>query len=325
MATQINPGLARLWIAANTRQYGYRRPHALNELSSEQQRLLDFLEHGVTQAQLQSLNKLANTNKATVSEILSEVSPLLWQSSRTLPKQIIEERFAEITRIFLMGQDPADILLVRKKKIVFIESLDSTGFTIGKALAIGGIGRLISLDQKRVSNADLGPLSYSKSEVGIPRVRAAQKTIGPALEFHSRISRSLDQVSASVVIANDIVNPNSYQKWMARDIPHLSICFDEEGVEISPLILPGKTPCLGCMQLYEIETKENWKLIAPQLLALDRDLGDAPLLLFAAAIATNTLLNFFDSGECQKHAIRLNREGEVITLEPRSISCGCRY
>jgi hypothetical protein len=325
MATQINPGLARLWIAANTRQYGYRRPHALKELSSEQQRLLDFLEHGVTQAQLQSLNKLANTNKTAVSDILSEVSPLLWQSSRTLPKQIVKERFAEITRIFLMGQDPAEILLVRKKKIVFIESLDSTGFTIGKALAIGGIGRLISLDQKRVSTSDLGPLSYSKSEIGIPRVRAAQKTIGPVLEFHSRISRSLDQVSASVVIANDIVNPDSYQKWMARDIPHLSICFDEEGVEISPLILPGKTPCLGCMQLYEIETKENWKLIAPQLLALDRDLGDAPLLLFAAAIATNTLLNFFDSGECQNNAIRLNREGEVITLEPRSISCGCRY
>jgi hypothetical protein len=32
MATQINPALARLWIANNTRQYGYRNFTQLTEL-----------------------------------------------------------------------------------------------------------------------------------------------------------------------------------------------------------------------------------------------------------------------------------------------------
>lgn len=216
------------------------------------------------------------------------------------------------------------ILRQRLTKKIYLEKLDATGFTICKALDLAGIGKIISLDQRRIQLPDIGPLSFSRAQLGIPRVKAAQSLIGKKLEFHSRISKSLDEISVAVIIANDIVDPACYQRWLSRDIPHLAICFDEEGVEVSPLIIPGRTACLGCQELFRLQEIDNWPVIAPQLLALGRDLADSPMLLFASAVAMNNILNFVDFGEATNEAFRLNRSGEMVCYKPQNLSCGCR-
>ena len=324
MAMQINPGLARLWISNNTRQYGYRAPTKLENLQEDQLRILDYLELGVTTSQLENLEEIAKVSSSRSQEVINRLSPVLWQGRQTLSSKDVEERFAEISRIFLQGGDPAKTLIQRLSRKIYIEKLDATGFTICKAFDLAGIGRLISLDQKRIQLSDVGPLSFAKAQLGIPRVKAAQFLLGKKLEFHSRISKSLDELSAAVLIANDVVHPSSYQRWLSRDVPHIAICFDEEGVEVSPLIIAGRTPCIGCQELFQLQTVENWPIIAPQLLALDRDLADSPMILFASAIAVNNILNFLDFGEVSAEAYRLRRSGEVSTLIPRNISCGCR-
>ena len=324
MATQINPALARLWIANNTRQYGYRNFTQLTQLQEDQLRVLDYLEQGLTKNQIGNLDQIAKVSTNRSQELLARISPVLWQSSETLSTSEIEQRFAEISRIFLQGADPVEILRLRLSKKIYVEKLDATGFTICKALDLAGIGKLISFDQKRIQLSDVGPLSFTKAQLGLPRVKAAQSLIGKKLEFHSRISKSLDEISLAVILANDVVDPNSYQRWLARDIPHFAICFDEEGVEVSPLVIPGKTACLGCQELSRLQQIENWPVIAPQLLALERDLADAPMLLFASGIAVNNILNFVDSGEVTSEAFRLNRSGELACFTPKNISCGCR-
>ena len=324
MATQINPALARLWISNSARQYGYRNFTRLTNLQEDQLRVLDYLEQGLTSSQLTSLNRIARVSPFRTQELLGRMSPAVWSSSETLPAKDIEQRFAEISRIFLQGLDPVATLRLRLTKKIYIEKLDATGFTICKALDLAGIGKLISLDQKRIQLADLGPLSFSKAEIGIPRVKAAQFLIGKKLEFHSRISKSLDEISVAVIMATDVINPLSYQRWLSRDIPHIAICFDEEGVEVSPIIIPGRTACLGCQELYQLQTVEHWPVIAPQLLALQRDLADSPMLLFASGIVVNNLLNFLDYGEISTEAYRLKRSGEVVSYSPKNISCGCR-
>jgi hypothetical protein len=213
---------------------------------------------------------------------------------------------------------------LRKSKSVFIETLDATGLTIAKALALAGVGKQLSLDQIRVSSQDVSQLGYLAAQLGLPRVRAAQALIGTDLQMHSRISGSFDAVSLAVLITTDIVNPASYQIWQARDIPHLSIVFDEDGVEVSPLIEPGKTSCLACYEKHRIETEPNWPVIAPQLLALNRTLADSALLLFASGVAVNQILNFIDHGQSESNAVRLNRDGEIASFIPPAISCGCR-
>jgi hypothetical protein len=324
MATQINPALARLWISNSTRQYGYRNFTQITNLQEDQLRVLDFLEQGLTVNQLGSLNQIAKVSLGRSDEILARISPVVWQCSETLSKRDVEQRFAEISRILLQGGDPVAILKQRLSKKIYLEKLDATGFTICKALDLAGIGKIISLDQRRIQLPDIGSLSFSKAQLGIPRVKAAQSLIGKKLEFHSRISKSLDEISVAVIISNDIVHPACYQRWLSRDIPHLAICFDEEGVEVSPLIIPGRTACLGCQELFRLQEIENWPVIAPQLLALERDLADSPMLLFASAVAMNNILNFVDFGEATTEAFRLNRSGEMVCYKPQNLSCGCR-
>ncbi len=324
MVHQINPALARLWIADNARQYGYKKALTVSELSEPQQRLLDYFELGLTSSQHSNLPRLAKASEQTVSDLESRLQSVLWQSPTGISRSDVESRFAEIARVLLQGLDPEEVKKLRKSKSVFIETLDATGLTIAKALALAGIGKQLSLDQIRVSSQDVSQLGYLAAQLGLPRVRAAQALIGSDLQMHSRISGSFDAVSLAVLITTDIVNPASYQIWQARDIPHLSIVFDEEGVEVSPLIEPGKTSCLACYEKHRIETESNWPVIAPQLLALDRTLADSALLLFASGVAVNQILNFIDHGQSESNAVRLNRDGKIASFMPPAISCGCR-
>ena len=324
MVHQINPALARLWIADNARQYGYKKALTVSELSEPQQRLLDYFELGLTSSQHSNLPRLAKASEETVSDLESRLQSVLWQSPTGISRSDVESRFAEIARVLLQGLDSEEVKKLRKSKSVFIETLDATGLTIAKALALAGIGKQLSLDQIRVSSQDVSQLGYLAAQLGLPRVRAAQALIGTDLQMHSRISGSFDAVSLAVLITTDIVNPASYQIWQARDIPHLSIVFDEEGVEVSPLIEPGKTSCLACYEKHRIETEPNWPVIAPQLLALDRTLADSALLLFASGVAVNQILNFIDHGQSESNSVRLNRNGEIASFMPPAISCGCR-
>lgn len=324
MVHQINPALARLWIADNARQYGYKKALTVSELSEPQQRLLDYFELGLTSSQHSNLPRLAKASEQTVSDLESRLQSVLWQSPTGISRSDVESRFAEIARVLLQGLDPEEVKKLRKSKSVFIETLDATGLTIAKALALAGVGKQLSLDQIRVSSQDVSQLGYLAAQLGLPRVRAAQALIGTDLQMHSRISGSFDAVSLAVLITTDIVNPASYQIWQARDIPHLSIVFDEEGVEVSPLIEPGNTSCLACYEKHRIETEPNWPVIAPQLLALDRTLADSALLLFASGVAVNQILNFIDHGQSESNAVRLNRDGKIASFMPPAISCGCR-
>lgn len=324
MATQLNPALARLWIADNARQYGYRKALAVTGLSEPQQRLLDYFELGLTTAQRKNLPELAKTSHAEIDSLEKRIAPVLWQSPTGISQQDVETRFAEIARILLQGADPAQIRNLRKTKSVFVEKLDVTGLTIAKALALAGIGRQISMDQTRVSGADISELGYLKAQLGLPRVRAAQAMVGNDLQLHSRISSTFDQISLAVLISSDITNPASYQPWLARDVPHLSVVFDEEGVEVSPLVVPGRTSCLGCYEKHRLETTPNWPVIAPQLLALERTLADSAMLLFASGVVVNQILNFVDSQAIESQALRLNRDSSILGYEPTATNCGCR-
>ena len=328
MATQINPRLARLWLADNIRQYGYRKPLRIESLSEPELRILDYLEAGITASQAQSLPQITGAESDTVSSVVGRVSSVLTESGRLPPELTaaeIDTKFAELARLFSAEGNFADALARRRKARIFIESLGRTGLVFAKALSASEVGTLLTLDQLRVSNKDCLPLGHPRSNFGLPRATSAKTQLGNTqLQFHSRRSGSLDTVTAAVLIANDIVDPGSYQTWLARDVPHVAICFDEEGVEISPLILPGNTPCIGCIEKARFESDSNWQTIAPQLLALDRSNEDSAMILFATGVVTNLLLGLIDQGAfASSRAIRLDRGGSLGTFEPVVSPCGC--
>lgn len=332
MVRQINPGLARLYLDGKTRQYGYRNPLVLHELSPSAQRALDYLEEGIADQQLTLLPKMASADPAEVADLVSRLGGYLSQTSSMLPEldeAFVQARFKEILRLFASTSlDPALAMKVRKRARVFLNSLSPFGFTLAKGLAEAGVGTLITDDQTRLSKLDFGPLGYPAPLAGRPRATAARDLLEGEIEIqhHSRITASYDRMDVAVLIGTDVLNPRLYQRWLSRDIPHMKVLFDEQGVEISHLVIPGITPCLGCLELARLTQDSRWQLVATQLDYLERDLSDSASSLFGAAIALAKTLERIDNPlpNSDLKIVRLDRGSGVRELELNQENCGCR-
>ena len=333
MVKQLNPGLARLYAAANKRQYGYHQPVVVENLSRGQERALDILEQGVSDNQLHLLPKLAHASEPEILNLLARLGSAVRQTSSFHPEfteKQVSERFSEILRIFTSSeQDPAEVMKNRKRQRVFTNEISKFGLTLARGLESTGVGLLLTDDNSRVSKFDCGSLGFSKSQIGFQRAIAARSLVSTGLQIqpHSRVSASFDRVDIAVLASTDVTNPSLYQPWLARDTPHIAVSFTEAGVEISHLVIPGLTPCLGCIEIGRAQQDPEWVSIATQLDYLDRDLSDATSLMFAASIVLSRVLARIDSGLIPNPnpMIKLSaHSGEVMQLEPAAVNCGCQ-
>jgi hypothetical protein len=332
MVRQINPGLARLYLDSKTRQYGYRNPLILSDLSPSAQRALDYLEQGIADQQLSLLPKMAGANPNEVTDLVKRLGGYLRQTSSMLPEldhAQVQTRFREVLRLFASTDlDPAQTLKCRSQARVFLSNLSPLGLTLARAMAAAGIGTLITDDQKRVGETDFGPLGFPGSVIGRPRATAARDLLIGEIELqhHSRITASYDRMDVAILIGHDVLNPRIYQRWLSRDVPHLQVIFDEGGVEVSHLVIPGITPCLGCIEISRLRKDVSWQAVATQLDYLERDLADSASSLFGASIALQRTLERIDNPLPQNpsNIIRFERNSGVSELELTLENCGCR-
>ena len=177
MATQINPRLARLWLADNIRQYGYRKPLRVESLSEPQLRILDYLEAGITASQLQFLPEITRADPRVVEDLVGRLSSAL-SATGSSPQQLsadeIDFKFAELARLFTSEDTFSDALAKRSRARIFIDDLGRTGLVLAKALAASEIGTLLTLDQVRVTEKDCLPLGHPKSNKGMARAISAR-------------------------------------------------------------------------------------------------------------------------------------------------------
>ncbi|MCF8529459.1 MAG: hypothetical protein K9G13_06110 [Aquiluna sp.] len=332
MVRQINPSLARLWIN-NTRHFGYPNPYAVTTETPASQLALEYLEAGLSNNQFAILPKLVGGTDQKIGDLVGRLSSILVTTSSFLPEleqAEVERRFSEILRLFAIGStDPAEALRKRSAARVFVSKLDRTGMVLLEALSAAGIGLVFTQDSQRVGPSDTLNLGHPESSLGKTRISSAREVLGAGTktQLHSRVSGVFDLTDVAIILGTDVVNPIEYQTWMARDVPHLAITFDESGVEISQLVIPGLTPCLSCLNLERLAADPNWSAIAPQLSLVDRDLSDSASLLFATGVALTSVLTQIDLGNWQEQAnriVRLDRKtGAVLTRQVGNPTCGC--
>jgi bacteriocin biosynthesis cyclodehydratase domain-containing protein len=83
---------------------------------------------------------------------------------------------------------------------------------------------------------------------------------------------------------------------MREQIPHLAAAADEAIGIVGPLVIPGLTACLRCMDLTRADRDPAWPLILAQLPGRQPDplACDAPLAAAVAAHAAAQALAFID-------------------------------
>ena len=331
MVRQINPSLARLWLSPQTRAYGAPARLVLQNLTEQEQRVLDYLEAGTADNQLQDLALLAKAENEVTKNLLERIGPLLRKTTSFLPESSsadIERQFSEIMRLYLLEhEDPAAALKKRASSKVFLSSLNRTGLLIARGLGASGIGTIYTTDQKPVSISDTLDLGYPVSELGNPRAKAARRLVsGGKVELHSRVTQTYDRTDLAILLASDVISPSLYARWLSRDVAHIGIVVSESGILISHLVIPGVTPCLACLELTSLEADPNWAKTATQLAMLERDLADSSIALFGASMAISLGLNLIDFGIFDKRTTitRMDRHSNLMQLQAETKNCGCR-
>ena len=129
----------------------------------------------------------------------------------------------------------------------------------------------------------------------------------------------------AIAVGHFVLSAELHGLWLRRDIPHLPVVFSDSGVQIGPLVEPGITPCLYCLDRYRRDADPAWPAIATQLWGR-RSAAETPLVSSeVAAIACRLTLRRLSDNRQPASSVRLDaRTGEIsrreVLLHPE---CGC--
>lgn len=345
MVFRINPNHQALWRTPFEMQLGLGQSRVvLKSLTPAQERLIAALYRGIADKQLPTITKQLGLSKAESDFVLEQVEPIMLaenpkpESKNELSPEFIAGAFSEIIRASLLhAVDGEAVLIGRAGRSIHIEDISRTGLTIAQGLAAAGLGHLISHDEKQVLPVDLGPTGYPSQLLGWPRVDAL-RTILAASPNKSMVStgkklleQQLQKIDCAVLIVQQAIEPRRYSHWVNRDVPHVAVTFDTEFASISPMIIPGQTACLFCLDSMRTKHDANWPVLASQLIASQKKFDDAASQLFTAGVVIQKILARIDKvagfelSEENLSGYRMNlKTGEITEfIWPKHSACGC--
>ena len=128
----------------------------------------------------------------------------------------------------------------------------------------------------------------------------------------------------AIAVGQFVLDPALHGLWLRRDIPHLPVILSDSSVSVGPIVDPGRTACLICLQLHATSADAAWPAIASQLLGR-RSPADTELVASAtAALAVRAVLAWFSDGHPEDQERLDVASGRVSTAhyEPHP-QCGC--
>ena len=284
------------------------------EIISESSCPTDQIIAILSEAQLIEFNKIAsvdltNSKFAPVNlvnsknRIRAEENLVSWSSylgTENSVAELISERSS--FSIIIFGQNRLALSL--------FSILQASGFTQSKL-----IDRSISPDQASkiaISPDQVCGLAIRGSDIGVQKALViADLARNSALFTSTEISFP---AQPDFIISTQPIPQDTRQRWMSEEIPHLAISnLIENKITIGPIVIPGKSPCLNCLDLWRIEqyphfaefelltALENSEVISLELpaaqVALISGLVAIAVVEFCASFSTKLKIDFWQSLE----------------------------
>jgi len=161
------------------------------------------------------------------------------------------------------------------------------------ALLLGAAGVRVAVeDDEPACPADLAPGGLVRADLGAARGGALQRRLpAPA-------PRGRPHLVLLAPPGPGAVPPGQAAALAAAGVPHLVAAVRETTGVVGPLVLPGITGCLRCVDLHRAERDPGWPLVAAQLAAGGRggtDACDTALATVVAGVAALQVLAFLDA------------------------------
>jgi len=224
----------------------------------------------------------------------------------------------------------ANVVMQRRLRAqVLVTGASRLAVPIASILAAAGVGR-VHADQDGVARvSDAAPAGLLPSDAHRPRGVAAAdalRRVAPDLA----VNRPLRGLATFVVLVG-FSAPASLTAYSygSRRLAHLAVWMRDGTVVVGPLVRPGRSACLHCIDLYRTDLDPDWPAIAAQLHTAPEvgEVVTATTALSAAAFAAHEVLTHVDGGTPSTvgATVEIIEPGRTIRRQwSQHPSCGCR-
>lgn len=219
----------------------------------------------------------------------------------------------------------------RTQRQVAVHGLGLVGAQVARHLAAVGIGVVRPVDAAPAEPADTAPGGLEPADAGQRRQDAVARAITGLTPSVRTAPTHRHRPPDLAVLAPAEADPGELVgELAAQTIPYLLVRLGEDEALVGPLVLPGRTPCLGCAERRLAESDPHWPRVQAQFRAPPPGYvppRDAALALLAAGYAVRAALGFLDGPDPAGFATLL-RFGptdpvpRLIRVAPHP-DCGC--
>jgi len=208
----------------------------------------------------------------------------------------------------------ATVLARRRATFARVYGAGRVGACVATFLAASGVAWVSCQDTGTAGAADVTPAGLGAADVG----SASAAGVARAVHRVAPEVRTADDARRLPDLAVIIGRPDPLlAAGLIRDgVPHLAVCADEAIGVVGPLVVPGRSACVRCVDLSKAARDPAWPAILAQVSgtspAACTQACDTVLAAATAALATAQALAFVDRA-CEPAA--LNATLEVVLPE----------
>lgn len=179
----------------------------------------------------------------------------------------------------------------RRRAAVVVHGAGRVGASVSSLLAAAGVGHVVVIDREPVRSADTSPGGLTPDTVGTARQDAARTAMRRgAPGVRSDLPPGRPAPDAAVLAPTGPV-PQSVVEDLLRDgVPHLPATVRECTGIVGPLVLPGRSACLRCLDLHRTDRDPAWPHVAAQLATTHPVAAAACDVVLATVVAAQAAL-----------------------------------
>lgn len=359
---RLQPALLRVWRGPGELQVGLSPRHGvvLDGLTAADARLLDALDGTLDVAGLHAVGTRLGLPPQRVDALVAALDAAgalvpgpadgssaggpVPPSAMPIPPSADRERLRPDAAVWSLvagpsGSDGADVVHARARRVVVVVGAGRTGAGVATTLAAAGVGRVLVRDDARTTPADVCPAGAGAQDVGAPRAtaveRAAARVAAPttAGPVPGRATGPGGHPDVAVLLGHGAIDPRAGDALLRDDVPHLAVVVRESDAVVGPLVLPGRSPCLRCLDLHRSARDPLWPRVLAQL-AVPRRRGRPPpeetaLSTAVAGLAALQVLGHLDGRVPASVGATLEvaLPDGLVSRRPWSAhpTCGCRW
>jgi bacteriocin biosynthesis cyclodehydratase domain-containing protein len=335
----LKPALRRLWRDPATLQLGIDPEYAvvLAGVDLADTGLIELLDGSRELDELSAEAERRGHDPARLHELIRTLSDAEVLDDAAAAQQGADaRRQPDLLSLSLLHRGPgaaARVMARRGQAGIEVLGAGRVGASMAMLLAAAGIGSIQLTDPGPVRLADCSPGGIrSLGSRQASRAEAARSLVATAGSARSTYAAPAPRPDSTVVLAPtaSMVPP----EWLGqvRHRPHLPVIIRETTAIIGPLVLPGRTPCLRCVELTRGDRDPAWPALAAQLIGERQRVEpcDVGLATAAAAIASLHVLAWIDDlpgplppsvgGTLELSLLDLRLRRRTVAAHP---GCGC--